>query len=290
MDTKTFFKNLDGIKNLPTLPIIAMEVSKMLQDNTSINTLSETIEKDHTIAARVLKLINSAFFGVRSQVDSISDAVVLLGYNSIRNLVVSVSVVKAFSGIKTLDDFDITDFWKHSIAVAITSRHLSQLTHLDRPGTCFTGGLLHDIGKVVLAQFFRNIIFEILSLIRKENLSFHKAEKRISPVGHAEIGAYVAERWILPENLLEIIKYHHIINKSSLHIDLVMVIHVANAIVNSFTSDSIRQNEIDGKLEISKINTDAIKVMQTHLDTVTDWFPPVLEEVEKAHMIFVDKC
>ena len=114
MDSKTILKKLDRIDDLPTLPAIALEVNKMLQDyDTSIRTLSEKIEKDQAMVVKILKLVNSAFFGLRSKVSNIPNAVVLLGFNTVRNAVVTVSIMDAFKTKEVSNGFAMADFWKH---------------------------------------------------------------------------------------------------------------------------------------------------------------------------------
>ena len=126
MDKTTFLKKLDRIPDLPTLSIVDLEVNKMLQDvDVSISKLSETIEKDQAMISKILRLVNSAFYGFQSKINSISHAITILGFSTVRNAVVSIAVVDAFSGKEALEDFDISDFWKHSVAVAVTGRHMA---------------------------------------------------------------------------------------------------------------------------------------------------------------------
>ena len=196
MDTRTFFKRLDNIPDIPTLPAVAIKVNKMLQDpDTSIKELSTVIGKDQAMATPILKLVNSSFYGFRSKTNTIPHAVIMLGFNVIRDAVISVSIIKAFSGEKSLQGFEITDFWKHSIAVAVTSRYLSEQSRLDTPNDCFVAGLLHDIGKVILSQHFSEFFDQVWRLAEKHILSFYQAEERLLPVSHAQIGGYLTEGW-----------------------------------------------------------------------------------------------
>ena len=282
MDSKLFLKKLDRIEDLPTLPSIAMEVNKMLEDfDTSIKKLSERIEKDQAMVFKILKLVNSAFFGVRSKVSNIPHAVVLLGFNTVRNAVVSVSIIDAFSTKEVLDGFDITDFWKHSVAVAVTSRYLAEKTRLHTPDDCFIGGLLHDIGKVVLAQHFQDIFKQIWRSVKEDNLSFYDAEKSEAPIDHAKIGGHLAKKWQLPMGLVDAIRCHHAVRKGSHDINLLMIVYAADIIVNSYRDDS------GVKIKRSEIYPDVVKAMRTQLDTVSDWFPGVSKEIESACKFFV---
>ena len=188
MDAQTFLKKLDSIPDIPTLPNIVIKVNKLLQDyETSIKELSKIIEKDQAMVTKILRLVNSTFYGFRSKITNIPHAVIALGFNTIRNAVVSVSIIKIFSGEKTFEGFEIKDFWKHSIGVAVVSRYLSEETRLDSPDNCFVVGLLHDIGKVILSQHFTELFDLVWKSLKEEKLSFYEAEQKLMPVNHAQI-------------------------------------------------------------------------------------------------------
>jgi hypothetical protein len=138
MDEQQILKKLDRIKDIPTLPTIVFELNKHLRDpDTSIKIVCDTIEKDQAIALKILKLVNSAFYGFRSKISDLRNAVVLLGYNAVRNAIVSLSVINAFPKRVALMDFDISQFWKHSLAVAVTSKNIAQLSKKESPDNCF---------------------------------------------------------------------------------------------------------------------------------------------------------
>lgn len=283
MDANTMLKKLDRIDDLPTLPMIAMEVNAMLQDyNTSIKDLTRTIEKDQSMVPRILKLVNSAFFGLASKITSISHAVIFLGFNMVRNAVVSIAIINTLSGFKGLEDFNITDFWTHSVGVAVTSRYLAEKTRLLPTEDAFTGGLLHDIGKIVLCQYFPDLFKGVWSSSKENNLSFYEAEKKESPITHARIGGHLAKKWQLPENLIDVIMWHHDPKKNVGDHNLIMVVHAADIIINSFMINT------KNRLKLSKINPDIVKVMRSELETAHEWFPGVSEEIRAACQFFLE--
>ena len=284
MDPQKILEKLDRLEDLPTLPAIAMEVNKMLRDyNTSIKELSETIEKDQAIVPRIMKLVNSAFFGFRPYINDISRAVVVLGFNTVRNVVISVSIIDTFSGKEALEDFDIKGFWIHSVAVAVTSKYLAEKTRLQAAEDAFTGGLLHDIGKVVLAQFFQDLFRNVWASAKQDNLSLYEAESREILITHAQIGAHLAKKWRLSRAMVDTILYHHEVSKSAHDINLLMIVHVADIIVNSYMSDS--QSELD----LSTIYPDAASIMRPQLENVSDWFPDVSDEIHSACEFFLEE-
>jgi putative nucleotidyltransferase with HDIG domain len=187
------------------------ELNKYLQDpDTSIKTVCETVEKDQAITLKILRLVNSAFYGFKSKISDLRNAIILLGYSAVRNAIVSLSVINSFSSKRVaLMNFDITQFWKHSLAVAVTSKNIAQLSKKESPDTCFVGGLLHDIGKVILAQYFHDLFEQVWTTLQDEHVSFYEAEKRKLPIDHTIIGAHLASKWQLPEGLIEAIRWHH---------------------------------------------------------------------------------
>ena len=283
MDAKMILKKLDRIENLPTLPAIAMDVNKMLQDfDTSIQELSRTIEKDQAMVSKILKLVNSAFFGVRSKISNIPHAAVLLGFNTIRNAIVSVSIIDSFSGEDLLEGFNITDFWTHSVAVAVTSRHLGEQTRLHPADDCFIGGLLHDVGKIILSQYFQDLFKKAWISAQENKISFYEVEKKENPINHAQIGGHLTKKWQLPAGLTDAIQYHHTVRKSVHDLNLLMIVHASDVIVNSYRVDS------EGKLNVSAIHSEALRTMGPQLDTVSKWFPKILSEIESACKFFLE--
>ena len=212
MEAKTILTKLDSIDSLPTLPAIAMEVNKMLRDyDTSVNQLSACIEKDQAMVSKILKLVNSAFFGLKGRISALSHAVVILGFNTIRNAVVSISIIDVFCSKKFFDGFDIKQFWKHSVAVAVTSKYLAEKTRIHPADDCFVGGLLHDMGKIVLVQHLNDLFQKIWLAMKASGQSFYEAEKSQIPVDHAQIGGYLAQKWQLPAGLVDAIRCHHVV-------------------------------------------------------------------------------
>ena len=283
MDTQTFLKKLDRIQEIPTLPVVALKVNKMLEDyDTSIKALSNTIEKDQAVVSKILKLVNSAFYGFSSKISSIPHAITILGFNTVRNAVISVSVIDTFSAKDAFEGFNVTEFWKHSIAVAVTSRNIAEKTKLVCPDEVFVAGLLHDVGKVVMAQYFTELFAQVLEQTRENNLSFYQAEKKLLPANHAHIGAHLAKRWQLPGGLIEAIRYHHAVRSTVPKLNLLLTVHVSDFIVNNYCFES----ETD--LDFSMTSPVARKVMDSTLSTVSSWYPIVATEIDSACEFFLE--
>ncbi len=284
MDRKTILKKLDRIEDLPTLPVIAMEVSKMLRDyNTSIKELSALIKNDQAMTPRILKLVNSSFYGFKSKIANIDRAIILLGFNTISNAIVSVAIIDALSVKGSSDDFDIKNFWEHSVAVAVISRHLAEKSRLCLPEEAFTGGLLHDIGKIILSQYFPDLFKKVIVAINGNSVTFYEAEKKQNPVTHAQIGGIMADKWKLPDGLADTIKYHHAVKAGVNDINLLRIVHVADVISNYFIHSP------DAKIDSALINPEAALAMKPQLKTLEDWLPGVREEIASACQFFLEK-
>lgn len=290
MEIKTFLKKLNATKDLPTLPTIAVEINRMVDDsNTTIESISETIAKDQAITSKMLKLVNSAFFGLPSKVSNISEAVILLGFSAVRNVVLSVSLIKTFPGRKSPEKYDIKTLWRHSVAVAIISRYLSEQSHRQEPEECFVGGLLHDMGKVIIALYLKDDFSDIIRKMKDEHLSFNQAEKDILPINHAKIGAFLAKKWKLPQNLIDVIQYHHTPGAATHHTELVYIIHTANIVAETLMDDPMKIEYGGINLKLSKINPKAVKILKPQLITISEWFPELVEAIQEGCKFFIDE-
>jgi len=284
MDEQQILDKLDRIKEIPTLPSVVFELNKYLQDpDTSIKTVCETVEKDQAITLKILRLVNSAFYGFKSKISDLRNAIILLGYSAVRNAIVSLSVINSFSSKRVaLMNFDITQFWKHSLAVAVTSKNIAQLSKKESPDTCFVGGLLHDIGKVILAQYFHDLFEQVWTTLQDERVSFYEAEKRKLPINHTIIGAHLASKWQLPEGLIEAIRWHHEFQPQSKNANFLQNIYLANFIVNSYDEDP------ELRLDLKMMHPDIVKFMMDLMEDVGDWYSGLIGEIEAAYDFFLE--
>lgn len=202
-------KITESIIGLPTLPTV---VSKMIQlvDNpkTSAASLAKLISTDQALTARILKLANSAYYGFPREISTVNMAIVVLGFNTVKDMGLSISVFDVFKRIKSAENFDVARFWEHSVACGIASRMLTRNYRTRYAGEAFVAGLLHDIGKVILNQYFHEEFMEIIYSTASGN-SFEESEINTIGTTHAQIGAWLAEKWNLPKIISESILYHH---------------------------------------------------------------------------------
>ncbi len=197
-----------SIIGLPTLPTV---VSKMLEmiDNprTSASSLARLISQDQALTAKILKLANSAYYGFSREISTVNMAIVVLGFNTVKDMGLWLSVFDVFKKSSDNSDFDIVRFWEHSIACGVAARMIAKHSRSRYAGEAFVAGLLHDIGKVVLNQYFHQEFIDILQLAQSTTLE--AAEAEVLGLGHGRIGAWLAEKWNLPSLICDSILYHH---------------------------------------------------------------------------------
>lgn len=248
MNRSSIHKNIKQINNLPTLPTVVIEVNRLLQDfDSPMEPLVELLEKDQSFVVKILKLVNSSFFGFKSRVSSLRHAVTLMGYNTISNAVLSVAVMDILSLNHKLHGFDIKSFWRHSIQVAVLGKFLASKTRLASTESAFTAGLLHDIGKVILINYFPEEAAAVIAEVDRSGSTFQQAEAGLHFTDHTVIGSFLAESWMLPDELIKSIRYHHQeLTASQENIGLISLVAIANKMVHIIESEpgyDIRLNQ-----------------------------------------------
>lgn len=196
------------IGELPSLPSAFLAAVEVLsRDDAPASACIEAIERDQALTVRVLRLANSAFYGAPGQVARIGDAVQMLGLRTVASTLAAVSL-RASLGSVRCEGFCFDSHWRHTLCTAIAARELAKLASLDT-GEAFLMGLLHDVGKLVLAMTSPALEAQALELCQSEGVSMHEAELRVFGVSHAEVGAAVARQWNFPASIPEAIAGHH---------------------------------------------------------------------------------
>ncbi len=234
------------------------------------------------MALKILKLVNSAFYGFQSEISDIQKAEMLLGYNAVRNSIVSLSVIKSFSSVLTMEGFDIKDLWKHSLAVAVTGKSIAQLSNKESPDNCFVAGLLHDVGKIIMAQYFHELFEKAFVASKSEYDSLYDAEINELPIDHTKIGAHLAAKWQLPQGLVDTIKRHHDYQPEAENAHLTLIIYLSNMIVNTY----VKNPELN--IDLAGMHNDAAKFMMGLVEDVSNWYESLIEEIEAAHAFFLE--
>ncbi len=228
--------------NLPTLPLVALEVTRLAENPlTSVPEMVRLIRNDPALTALILRAANSDYYGMPRRIDSLNMALVVLGMREISNLVTSISVLKTFPEAPNANGFDSPSFWNHSAGCAEIARVIAAQLHLHFHDAEYTAALLHDMGKIVLDQFFHAEYAEAQQLERAEGILSIEAERRILGADHAEIGAWLAETWSLPPAICEAIRHHHHPWLATDHRALAGVICVSDQLAKAIADESLRE-------------------------------------------------
>lgn len=225
------------IDQLPTLPSLYTEILRCLENETAeIADVAEIVSRDIGMTAKILQLVNSAFFGLGRPISHIAEAVSYLGLELIKGLVLTIHCFRQFEGGGTSGK-TYQYLWQHSFAVAEAAREIARQSGKDAQlrETAYVGGMLHDTGKLILEARFPRECASVARIVKQRNIPDTEAEKEVLSVTHAELGAYLLGIWGLPMHLVETVAFHH--QPSLAHLpgnsaDLLVTVHVADVFVH----------------------------------------------------------
>ncbi len=199
---------ISRLQKLPAMPAVAMELlSSLADDKTEIDALARRIAQDQAIAARVLRVANSPFYGLQTQVGSIRDAIVVLGFSSVRSLVLTATVVSGLPAGRC-PGFSQEHFWRHGLAVGVAARSLAQALGR-KADNLFIAGLLHDIGRLAMVVVAPDDYARVIATAREQDCPLQQAEMSAFGYDHAAVGAALAQRWNFPVDIREALAFHH---------------------------------------------------------------------------------
>ena len=230
MNQKELNLILDDVKSFPSMPAAALKLLTLLKDeNTSNTQIEQILRYEPGLTANILKLTNSAFFGLPKQIGSIRQAILMIGWKKLIQIVLA-SCVSAIID-KPVQGYDLSpgDLWRHSIAVSVASETLVKELKLSVSEEVFTAALLHDVGKMVLGRYVK----EDIALIDGEELQdvpFEQVERSIFGIDHAEIGANILKRWSFPPSMISAVRWHHEPDGAPKTSHLIDVVHVADVL------------------------------------------------------------
>ena len=225
---------LGSVDQLPTLPVIYTKISELLRaPNSTVQKVSEVIAEDQAMAAKVLRMVNSSFYGFPKRIGSLQRAVVILGFNEIKSLVLATGVLQMFGKFKTEHGFDMDKLWEHSIGCAVASRVVAEAAQLSNVEDVFAGGLMHDIGKVIHAVNLPKQFVKVIHDVQETGRTMIESEDEILGFNHTETGRALAEKWDFAEITIEMIANHHISNGSDKLGKEVAAVHLGNTLCSA---------------------------------------------------------
>jgi HD-like signal output (HDOD) protein len=200
---------IDKLDELPTLPTVVYELSRVINDPmSSTGDVEKIMANDQSLTIKVLKLANSAYYAIPGGVTSLQRAIGYIGYDTINQLVLSASIVNALNA-KASEHFNINDFWKHAIGVAMAAETTARFVHYKTPSDLFTCGLVHDMGKVATYIIAPDTFLEVVAFAQANNLSMHEAEDKLGAPKHTMIGRELGLKWRLPVLIQATAAHHH---------------------------------------------------------------------------------
>lgn len=256
---------LARLHDIPTLPIVAMRVNELINDPTSSSVdIAEVLKKDQVLTAKILRLVNSSYYAIPGGVADVQRALAFLGFNTLAQMVLSLSVFAVFTG-EGSEEFSLLEFWRHALGTAMCSEIIAKRIGHAKPEEAFTCGLLHDIGKLVLHQIDSDRLKEIVRETKKRACTFTEVEREWDLPGHSFLGEVIATKWGLPQVIRLAIRYHHfdVSEMSSVLASAKPVIHMVR-----LANQIVVKNQIghSGDCSDGKITVDMLKNLNLKLE------------------------
>ncbi len=276
MGTADLQKIIARIDDLPTLPRTVLRITELVNDpKSSAKDLARIITDDQVLTARLLKLVNSSFYGFPQRISTVTNAIVLLGFDAIRSLLLTTSVFDLFAGRNKKSNQDQEKFWDHSLGCAVGAKVIGNHLRYDKIEELFVSGLLHDIGKIVEMLFLRDEFMRIVAIVNKQNTLMITAEHQVLGYSHAEIGKLLAGKWNLPVKLEQVIAHHHQPAAAGSFVMEASIVHLADILCRALNMGYGGDNKMPPldkfAWESLRIRTDALEsIMETMQDEYRD--------------------
>jgi putative nucleotidyltransferase with HDIG domain len=269
MSNRNLQKVIEKIDDLPTLPRTVLQITGLVNDpKSSAKDLARVITDDQVLTVRLLKLVNSSFYGFPQRISTVTGAIVLLGFDAIRNLLLTTSVFDLFANRNRQIRRDQERFWDHSLGCAVGAKVIGNYLRHDKIEELFVSGLLHDIGKIVEMMFLPDEFSKIVAAVKRENILMTTAENNVLGYNHAEVGKLLAEKWNLPVKLVQVIAHHHHPDNAGSFAVEAAIVHLADIFCRALNMGYGGDNKIPPldtlAWERLKIQTSAIEgIMET---------------------------
>ena len=256
MLSDTLEQQLESIEGLPTLPLVLRQIQAVMNnERTSMAQIASVVAKDQALTSRAIRLVNSAWYGRTTKVTSIQQVLVTIGLKTLNTLMLGLTATKLFSTSES-KLFSAQAFWEHAFGTALIAKKIALTTGLKGESEdFFVGGLLHDMGRLVLEQFFHDQFTAALELTHNKRISLIESEKEIFGFDHTDAGAFLGSKWNIPRRLVMAMKYHHTTSISSDILpeerEMVRIVSAANELCLSYKIGASGEEIYENKFSMS---------------------------------------
>ena len=266
MSTSNPQKLIEKIDDLPTLPRTVLKITELVNDpKSSAKDLAQVITDDQVLTARLLKLVNSSFYGFPQRISTVTGAIVLLGFDAIRSLLLTTSVFDLFANRNRQKKQDREKFWDHSLGCAVGAKVIGNYLRHDKIEELFVSGLLHDIGKIVEMMFLPDEFARVIAAVNRENILMTTAENKVLGYNHAEVGKLLVEKWNLPVKLVQVIAHHHQPQMAGNFALESAIVHLADIFCRALNLGHGGDNKIP---PLDKLAWERLKIRSSAIDTL----------------------
>jgi len=263
--------------DLPTIPVVATKVMQLIEsESATAEELAKVVASDPAVAARVLKISNSSFYGCQRQIQTLSHAIVVLGFGTLKSLVVAASVKQVYQ------PYGLTEkmLWEHSFGAGLAARIIAKETRVVSEEEAFLGGLFHHIGKILMNTMDRAQFHDVMQRCYNDGLSFEDAEQRVYPYTHSEVGGLVIKKWNFPDMLMHAVLNHHVFDfaddEDTVQVNLTCVVGLADMFCHKV---GIGIREPDDELDlVQTVPAQRLGFNEQRLETLLDRFRAAYEK------------
>lgn len=266
---------LRDVEQLPTLPTVYLALCETVENpHSTIGDVVRVLSNDQAMVSHILRLVNSAYYGLSNRIDTVSRAVVLLGIEEVRGLVLAASVMNLFDKREDLFDFRPAEFWGHAIATGLAARAIGKAAGIQALENFFVAGLLHDIGKLYMFEFFEQDFIKVLKHVQQTRVLFGNAEEEVIHTNHACIGNILAREWRLTDNLCEVIRYHDNLAELPSISPMLAAVHLANVLCRAL------ELGYAGDRLVPPVDIRVKDVLDLPQDTFKNIAPPLIDQYQ----------
>ena len=273
-------KAVAAIGDLATLPEVTIKIIEIVENpKSTARDLHEVIKNDPALSVKVLKVVNSAFYGLPGQVASVDRATILLGLSAVKNIAIAASIARLFKGSRISEHFSASDLWRHSVAVAVAARSIAKLApHPVLADEVFVAGLIHDIGTLIERQAYPEQFAEVIDRCVEGEVDFLDCEREVIGADHQAFGVGLTTKWKFPRHLRAAVGFHH--NPDALSPELrnmAVLIHAADVIA---CEEQLGFCLTARGQSISEEQLETLGITRGQLDEVRENLPELLSEAE----------